>query len=290
MRRFFQSKARAAEAGAEAAAAVESAAASEAPASASASTPPPYCPELVYLIPDLHGARHALHGLWEALAGDIAARGAAQANILYLGDYIDRGEDSAGVLHDLVTGEAGWAPVPLTQMYLRGNHEQMLLDFLDDPEADGARWLRHGGMQTLVSYGLGAAGLEGIARGKKGAAGSGGVLFDLAAELRAALPEGTESWLRGLPLWYTFGNVAAVHAGLDPSAPLERQRAQACLWGHRDFTKRAREDGLWVVHGHVIHTAPKIDGGRIALDTGAYATGRLVALALDPGGYAFVER
>jgi serine/threonine protein phosphatase 1 len=215
---------------------------------------------------DVHGRVDLLRRLLDAVTADAATRGASdEALVVTLGDYVDRGDDSRGVL--ALLGQDNPAP-PLACLSLMGNHERMMLDFLDDPEGTGPRWFRNGGEETMASFGL--IDLPGgwDARG---------------ALLRAAMPEGIEAWLRGLPLWFRSGDVVCAHAGLDPRRPPEAQDARTLLWGMPAFRRRARRDGLWVVHGHTIVPAPEIADRRIACDTGAYYSDCLTAAALYPG-------
>ena len=91
-------------------------------------------------------------------------------------------------------------------------------------------------------------------------------------------------WLTALPTRYLSGNIAVVHAGADPELPISMQSDQTLMWGHPGFDTRTRSDGVWVVYGHTITPEPAHQAGRIGIDTGAYATGRLTALCLSPDG------
>lgn len=222
---------------------------------------PPLPERPVYAIGDLHGR------------ADLLARRLAEleegVHLVTLGDYVDRGPDSAGVLRQLMGR-------PDTTC-LMGNHEDMLLRFLDAPDANGPQWLRHGGWQTLASFGVAIpdpADPDGRARAAEG--------------LAEAMGEEMLDWLRNLPLAHQSGNIAFVHAGADPTRAIEEQDPQVLLWGHRGFTQRSRRDGLWIVHGHTVVEQPRILPGRIPLDTGAYATGRLSVALFADGGVRFL--
>ena len=153
-----------------------------------------------------------------------------------------------------------------------------MLRFLDDPQG-GAAWLRHGGMQTLASYGVAVSG----ARPEAGARAQ------IRDALRAALGEGTEAWLRGLPRAWQSGNLLVTHAGADPRQPMPHQAPRSLLWGHPAFGRFPRRDGLWVAHGHVIVPAARAQCGVISVDTGAYATGRLSCALISDAAMRFVQ-
>lgn len=220
-----------------------------------------------YIIGDVHGRFDLLTALVSKIAEDRNARpNMATAPIVLVGDYIDRGDQSAQVLAALF--EEAQSPASDT-VFLKGNHEAMLLSFLDAPREKGARWLHYGGLQTLASFGIG--GLSERASPDE--------LVAARAELRTELPKGMEAWLRAMPTLYRpeRGNLCVVHAALDPAAPPELSDERMRLWGHRAFLKEARTDGLWVAHGHTIVPEAACAQGRIAVDTGAFATGRLTA-------------
>jgi serine/threonine protein phosphatase 1 len=217
---------------------------------------------------DIHGRIDLLDRIT-----DRARAEAPDATLVFVGDYIDRGEDSAAVLSRLV--DISERP---DTVCLLGNHEDMLLDFLDDPEAKGGFWIRHGGLQTLASFSIG--GLSVNSRG-----------LDLARardELVVRMGQPMIGWLRARPLWWQSGSVAVVHAAANPALPLAEQDRRSLLWGHRDFQKVARSDGLWIIHGHTIVTEAHTAGGRIAIDTGAYATGQLTGAAISGSNLRFL--
>lgn len=215
-------------------------------------------------IGDVHGRVDLLHEI-DRLVRDRYP----EWPLVFLGDYVDRGEDSRDVLMFLMSATADREP-PVT--CLMGNHERMLLDFLERPGAMGPRWLRNGGLQTLASFGLAPPRREGAGAD---------ALEELGAKLAHAMGDEMIAWLRALPLTWNNGNVWAVHAAADPDIAMSEQDDSTLLWGHPAFNDRLRPDGQWVVHGHTIVETPRIHGGQIALDTGAYATGRLSAAAIS---------
>lgn len=231
----------------------------------------------VCVIGDLHGMADLLDRMLALIAAQPGGAsggqsGANAARIVFTGDLTDRGPASAAVLatvHSLCQSD------PAHHICLMGNHERMLLDFLDNPAKAGKRWIAAGGGDTLISYGI-TARIDAPTAAARYTA--------LADALRAALPPGVTDWLQHLPLYWQEAGLAVVHAGADPARPLADQPAAALLWGHPQFHTTPRTDGLWIAHGHVIVPQVHIAQGRIAVDTGAYKTGRLSALWLDTDG------
>jgi len=203
---------------------------------------------------DIHGRADLLKTFLEA---------APTLPIVCVGDYVDRGDNSADVLRQLMDRP--------DIICLSGNHEEMMLRFVDAPVQHGTRWLRYSGLQTLASFEI--AGISETS--------SGDALTKARDQLVHAMGASMLTWLRQRPTYWQSGNVAVTHAGADPNLPLADQPTQALHWGHRDFETTQRRDGVWVVHGHTIVDAPYEKNGRIAIDTGAYATGRLTAVLVE---------
>lgn len=232
----------------------------------------PLAPDVpFYAVGDIHGRDDLLARLLDQLGGTPQPA----TPLICVGDYIDRGDDSAAVLRRLfrMQRDAGNAMV-----CLRGNHEEMLLSFLDAPAQQGARWLRYGGLQTLASFRLAP-----IAATAPEADWN-----TLRDQLEEAMGEELVAWLRDLPFHWQTGNVVVTHAGADPGLPLEEQSPETLLWGHPEFESAPRQDGLWIVHGHTIVDQPMQNMGRISVDTGAYATGRLSAARVEEAKVTFV--
>ena len=212
-------------------------------------------------IGDIHGCDDLLERLLSKLAVE-----APDAELVFVGDYIDRGEQNAEALRRLMQLEDATV--------LLGNHERMCLDFIDHPEEKGSRWLRYGGLQTLASFGVSGSPKDSVG---------------LRDGLVAAMGEEMINWLRDLPLSYSNGNIHVVHAGADPEKPIEAQSEKALIWGHRRFGKQPRRDKFWVVHGHTIVDMPQVSRGVVSIDTGAYATGRLSAAIFAGNDVQFIQ-
>ena len=222
--------------------------------------PAPDAPLVV--IGDIHGRYDLLQRLLAKVEG--------QGQLICVGDYVDRGDDSASVLRLLVDRP--------DILCLKGNHEEMLEGFLARPEENDGRWLRYGGLQTLASYGV-----RGLSETSSGAQ-----LKEARDALVAAMGQGQINWLAGLTSSYFSGNVFVTHAGADPAVAIDAQSFKTLRWGHPDFAKTPRRDGIWVAHGHTIVDEPSARAGRIAVDTGGYATGRLTAARITAEGVSFV--
>ena len=239
-------------------------------AQASTSFEAPITPDAPFFaVGDVHGCLTLMQKLQKQLAEKDPT-----APVVYVGDYIDRGEDSAGVLRALFDQRKN-----SNIICLAGNHEEMMLSFIDQPAAKGERWLRYGGLQTLASFGI-----RGINPAAKGDA-----LVAAASKLEDAIGPDMLNWLRHLQIMWQSGNVAVVHAGADPAISINMQGPSTLLWGHPDFAKKPRTDDIWVTHGHTIVDEATNQDGRIAIDTGAYACGRLTAAYVTSSNVEFLQ-
>ncbi len=220
----------------------------------------------IYVFGDVHGRFDLLKRLRDAILRD-RARSAPTAAIqaIGLGDFIDRGADSRRIVESLMSDF-----FECSATYIRGNHEQMLLDFLNDP-ATGPIWLRNGGRETLRSYSVDAADFTSETR------------IDyprLRTAFRERLPDDHVAFLASLPFSLVVGGYFFVHAGARPGLPLHLQKPSDLLWIREGFADRDEEFERIVVHGHTPVDQPYFGKYRINLDTGAYLTNRLSCLVL----------
>jgi serine/threonine protein phosphatase 1 len=220
--------------------------------------------EIVYAIGDIHGRIDLLDRLIADIKADIQRRNVpAPMRIVFLGDYIDRGSGSRSVVDRILSLELEWRIVAV-----KGNHEDALLRFLDDP-AIGPSWAQHGGAETLVSYGV-----DPPSNADKDA-------WERARDLFAArLPPSHERFFRDLMPYTLAGDYLFVHAGVRPKVRLEDQTAQDLMWIRREFVECEKSIDKVVVHGHTPSEQAHAGRWRIGIDTGAYATGVLTAIRL----------
>lgn len=225
----------------------------------------------VYAIGDIHGRCDLFEALVEAIEADDTAAAPAETTIVLLGDLVDRGADSAGVIALARTWQ-GRRPVRI----LGGNHEEMFLRSFDELEMF-RHFLRHGGRDTVLSYGIERAAF-------------------LAADLEEAqqlmrdhVPADDITFLESFEDMVTIGDYLFVHAGIDPRVPLDAQRRQDLRWIREPFLSHPDSHGPVVVHGHTISDDPEDCGNRIGIDTGAFMSGRLTALVLEGTARRYIE-
>jgi serine/threonine protein phosphatase 1 len=218
----------------------------------------------IYVVGDVHGRADLLDQLLRHIDLDLARRPIHQAIQVFLGDYIDRGPASREVLDRLIERNRTHEMV-----FLRGNHETFLLEFLENPAVLG-EWRRFGGLETLLSYGLkpvfNSTPVEQI---------------ELAHTFAEVLPESHLQFLKALKPWFSCGDFFFVHAGVNPRVPLTEQLEEDLLWIRDDFLTADTNFGKLVVHGHTPMAEPDIRSNRINIDTGAFATGRLTCLIIE---------
>jgi serine/threonine protein phosphatase 1 len=230
--------------------------------------------ELIYAVGDIHGRSDLLAELLLKIEADAAMRLAAKKRLIFLGDYVDRGPDSRGVVEILLHG----LPSDFSAHFLKGNHEALLLGFL----ADASRldqWRYNGGEETMASYGVDVGGLK-QARAAPEA---------WREAFASALPPTHLDFLQGLDLLIPADDYLFVHAGLRPGVPLEAQSETDLIWIRDEFLESTKSFGKVVVHGHTPALEPVMRPNRIGIDTGAVFSGRLTALRLQDGERSFLE-
>jgi len=217
-------------------------------------------PTAVYAVGDVHGCLAELRHLEEEIARD-GADLEGEKWLVTLGDHIDRGPDSAGVLDHVMQP----APRGFRRFALFGNHESLALDFLAGrPEASD--WLAEGGAETLLSYGIDPG--------------------TPADQISAALPPAHRMFLEALPLCLSLPGWLFVHAGIRPGLPLSEQSEEDMIWIREPFLTSQLTGGLRVVHGHTPNPDIVSTPHRIDVDTRCFATGRLSAVRVTPDGRA----
>ncbi len=218
-----------------------------------------------YVIGDVHGRLDLLDRLLDKIHRELDERPARKALLVFVGDLIDRGPSSAQVIERLRTyRRRGVQPV-----FLLGNHEEVLLRILGGDPAPIASWLKFGGAQCLASYGADPAAL---ARSKDA---------DVLAAVRKAIPRNHVDFLKSFADTCRFGDYLFVHAGIRPGVELDLQAQSDLRWIRGPFLLDDSDHGFVVVHGHTITSGVEERVNRIGIDTGAYRSGVLTALAIE---------
>ena len=242
--------------------------------------------ELVYAVGDVHGRSDLLIELLAKIDDD-AARTVRERNValgadaaplkrtlIFIGDFVDRGHDAKGVIETLLHG----LPDGFYCHVLKGNHEQMMLDFLDD--ADGLElWRMNGGEETMRSYGVDVDKLS-----RTGAAPK-----KWHTAFAKGLPQAHLDFFRNLELQVPLGDYLFVHAGVRPGVALDAQDERDSLWIRHEFLEAPGPFGKTIVHGHTPELQPVIRPNRIGIDTGAVFTGALTALRLEDDTARFLQ-
>jgi serine/threonine protein phosphatase 1 len=229
----------------------------------------------IYAVGDVHGCDGLLAAIHEKIFADLAARPVGDHRIIHLGDYIDRGPKSAAVVERLVALTARDPHV----LYLRGNHEAMFLDFLEDPFEGGQNFLANGGAATLASYGVPIEG-DGLSSMRE-------IIGFLYATLEN-LPVEHRQFIAKLPTSLRFGDFFFCHAGVKPNLALDQQDNFDLLWIREPFLSSNADFGAVVIHGHTPVDAPEVRPNRINIDTGAVLGGPLTCLVLEGREYRFL--
>jgi serine/threonine protein phosphatase 1 len=222
--------------------------------------------ERVYAVGDIHGRADLLERLLETIHIDNQSRRPLKSKIVILGDFVDRGPDSAFLTRRLIH----YTKASNRFIVLKGNHEDVMQAALEGRLDALEAWLQVGGVETLVSWGIPRQRAE---------AGASESLLRMA---RQKIPVETRQWLKKLPLSHRSGDVFFVHAGVRPGVKLTKQKPGDLLWIRDDFIHSEDRHPVLVVHGHHVNEAgPEILHNRVGIDTGAYRTGRLTAVGLE---------
>jgi serine/threonine protein phosphatase 1 len=230
---------------------------------APASLPPG---QRVYAVGDVHGCLDRLEAMHELIAADLAERPTDQTVLVHLGDYVDRGPESAGVVARLADG-AVLPGIPMVN--LMGNHEHMMLAALVSGDAEATElWLANGGADSLLSWGVPRSAQP--------------------REWPTYLPIPHLLFLRDLAVSHEAGGYLFVHAGIRPGIPLDRQSRHDLLWIREPFLSSKQVFGPVVVHGHTPRHEPVVRPNRIGIDTGAVMGGVLTCAVLEEDRLGFI--
>jgi serine/threonine protein phosphatase 1 len=225
----------------------------------------------VYAIGDVHGRADLLDRTFTRIDADLTRRPVAHAVEVFLGDYVDRGPSSRTVLDLLIHRSHSRDTV-----FLKGNHEAIMVDFLHNP-AVLRDWRQCGGLETLLSYGLKPT-MTRTSNEQKALSGA----------LVRAMPLRHQTFLHSLRSSYTCGDFFFVHAGVKPGVPLAEQRDEDLLWIRDDFLLYEQEFEKIIVHGHTPVPEADLRPNRINIDTGAYATGKLTCVMIEGNNIAVI--
>lgn len=227
----------------------------------------PFLPEGIrlYCIGDIHGRNDLLLEIHEKIKQDVVGF-SGRVVIVYVGDFIDRGMFSREVIEILKDN-----PFPdFDCIYLRGNHEQTLLDFLQEASV-ASSWLSYGGQATLVSYGVVVNKI--LTRREE--------FIEIQKSLRDKIPQSHLGFISKTRLSYEIGSYLFVHAGINPKYSLARQQPEDLMWIRDEFVRSNKNHEKIIVHGLTVTEEPELLPNRIGIDTGAYASGRLSCLVLQ---------
>ena len=216
-----------------------------------------------YVIGDIHGRLDLFEAMIAAIEEDDAARPGTETHVILLGDLVDRGPDSAGV----VARTRSWQQERNVRV-LAGNHEEMFLNAFGKPEVL-RHFLKHGGRETILSYGLSKKQFNAMNLDE---------LFTMMPQL---VPQSERDYIAGFEEMITAGDYVFVHAGIDPAVPLDQQKRSDLLWIRDRFLRHEGPLDKVVVHGHTIFDQVMDCGNRIGIDTGAFRSGVLTALVLE---------
>jgi serine/threonine protein phosphatase 1 len=230
----------------------------------------------LYGIGDVHGCDELLAEMHAQINRDLAARGVGDYRIVHVGDYVDRGPDSRAVIERL----ARMCDADPRVLCLRGNHDDLLLDFMAEEPGAAENFFANGGEATVASYGV-HVGLIASLLGSHGGLG---------ARLREAMPAHHRAFVEGLALSARFGDFFFCHAGIRPGVALDAQVKDDLIWIREGFLDCSADLGVVVVHGHTPtkDRRPDVRPNRIDIDTGAVFGGPLTCVAIEGSEVRFL--
>lgn len=226
-----------------------------------------------YVVGDVHGRLDLLNRLLATIHAEIDSGPRRKTLLIFVGDLIDRGPASAGVIERL----RSYDKTGVRLVVLLGNHEEVLLRILEGDSSLVESWLQFGGAECLESYGVDPRALAALEPQQA------------VAMISKAIPAAHSRFLAGCADSFRFGDYLVVHAGIRPGIDLDQQLQSDLRWIREPFLGDRTDHGFVVVHGHTITEAVEVLPNRIAIDTGAYASGCLTALAIDGAERWFID-
>lgn len=226
-----------------------------------------------YAVGDVHGRLDLLESLLALIENDVRKRQKIATSIVFLGDLVDRGPDSAGVVEFLRSYRPDFAKT----LFLMGNHEEVMLRVLDGDADLLAQWMSFGGAECARSYGVDPADLRRMPSA------------DAIALLNTRVPANHREFLASFADIISFGSYIFVHAGIRPGTAISEQVQSDLRWIREPFLGDKRDHGCIVVHGHTICEEVDLCSNRIGIDTGAYRTSVLTALGLERTKRWFIQ-
>jgi len=227
----------------------------------------------VYAIGDIHGRADLLSELLDKIGADDKQRGTAETVLVFLGDLVDRGPDSARVVEHLMR----LSESHLQTVFIAGNHEELFLKICAGDHQIGGVFHRAGGRATLLSYGVDPGAYDACDP------------HEMSALAGRVVPDTHIAFLNGFTDYWVCGDYCFVHAGIRPDVLLDDQKSEDMRWIRREFIESEIDHGLMIVHGHTITEDVDEQYNRIGIDTGAYASGKLTAIGLERGDRWFLQ-
>ncbi|MFZ1741931.1 MAG: metallophosphoesterase family protein [Pontixanthobacter sp.] len=225
----------------------------------------------VYVIGDIHGRLDLLDALVRAIETDDQQSAKAETTIIFLGDLVDRGPQSAGVIKLAML----WQEYRNIR-FLTGNHEEMFLDAFKDVEVM-RHFLKHGGRETILSYGVTPKQFNKAS------------IEDLQVLMQEHVPKGDRKFLKSFENMIEIGDYMFVHAGINPKRAMDEQKPRELRWIRDPFLNHRDSHSHIIVHGHTITEGIDEKNNRIGIDTGAYRSGKLTALVLEGDKRRYIQ-